>query len=52
LKGRGVTEAEWEWATKGGGKDFMVYEYSGSNSVDEVAWYRENSRNWTHPVKT
>ena len=43
------TEAEWEWAAKGGGKDFMVYEYSGSNSVDAMAWY---SGNTTHPVKT
>jgi formylglycine-generating enzyme required for sulfatase activity len=46
------TEAEWEWAAKGGGKDSMIYEYSGSNSVDEVAWYDENSENQTHPVKT
>ena len=46
------TEAEWEWAAKGGGKDFMVYEYSGSNSVDAVAWYSGNSGSMTHPVKT
>jgi formylglycine-generating enzyme required for sulfatase activity len=46
------TEAEWEWAAKGGGKDFMIYEYSGSNSVDGVAWYDGNSENRTHPVKT
>ena len=46
------TEAEWEWAAKGGGKDFMVYEYSGSNSVEGVAWYSVNSGSKTHPVKT
>ncbi|MDR1126551.1 MAG: formylglycine-generating enzyme family protein [Treponema sp.] len=47
------TEAEWEWAAKGGGEDFiMIYEYSGSNSVDEVAWYKGNSGSQTHPVKT
>jgi formylglycine-generating enzyme required for sulfatase activity len=46
------TEAEWEWAAKGGRKDFMIYEYSGSNSVDGVAWYSGNSGNRTHPVKT
>jgi formylglycine-generating enzyme required for sulfatase activity/TolB-like protein len=46
------TEAEWEWAAKGGGKDSMVYEYSGSNSVDGVAWYDDNSEYQTHPVKT
>ena len=46
------TEAEWEWAAKGGGKDFMVYEYSGSSGVDGVAWYSGNSGSKTHPVKT
>jgi formylglycine-generating enzyme required for sulfatase activity len=46
------TEAEWEWAAKGGDKDFMIYEYSGSNSVDGMAWYGGNSGNWTHSVKT
>jgi formylglycine-generating enzyme required for sulfatase activity len=37
------TEAEWEWAAKGGGKDATVYEYSGSNDVNMVAWYEKNS---------
>ncbi|MDR1903248.1 MAG: formylglycine-generating enzyme family protein, partial [Treponema sp.] len=46
------TEAEWEYAAKGGNKDYMVYEYSGSNSVDGVAWYDGNSGNRTHPVGT
>jgi formylglycine-generating enzyme required for sulfatase activity len=46
------TEAEWEWAAKGGDKDFMIYEYSGSNSVDGVAWYSGNSGSRTHAVKT
>ncbi|MDR1029554.1 MAG: SUMF1/EgtB/PvdO family nonheme iron enzyme [Treponema sp.] len=46
------TEAEWEWSAKGGGKDSMVYEYSGSNSVDGVAWYSGNSGSRIHPVKT
>ena len=40
------TEAEWEYAAKGG-ETFM---YSGSNNVDEVAWYRDNSSYETHPV--
>jgi hypothetical protein len=44
------TEAEWEWAAKGGGKEFMVYEYSGSNNVDAVAWYGGNSGGRSHPV--
>ncbi|MDR1277211.1 MAG: SUMF1/EgtB/PvdO family nonheme iron enzyme, partial [Treponema sp.] len=46
------TEAEWEYAAKGGNKDHISYEYSGGNSVDGVAWYRENSGKTTHPVGT
>jgi len=45
------TEAEWEYAAKGGNLDTIVYLYSGSNSVDDVAWYNGNSRR-THPVGT
>lgn len=43
------TEAEWEYATRGGSgsKD---YAYSGSNILDSVAWYSTNSGNNTHPV--
>jgi formylglycine-generating enzyme required for sulfatase activity/TolB-like protein len=46
------TEAEWEYAAKGGNKDYISYEYAGSNSVDGVAWYSGNSGNTTHPVGT
>jgi formylglycine-generating enzyme required for sulfatase activity len=46
------TEAEWEWAAKGGRKDFMVYEYSGSNGVDGVGSYKGNRGSRTHAVKT
>lgn len=42
------TEAEWEFAAKGG-SDFK---YSGSDSVTEVAWCSENSGNSTHEVQT
>ena len=47
------TEAEWEYAARGGkySKDY-VYKYSGSNDADEVAWYDDNSGYNTHPVKT
>jgi formylglycine-generating enzyme required for sulfatase activity len=45
------TEAEWEYAARGGSKS-KGYEYSGSSSVDGVAWYNGNSGNKTHPVKT
>jgi formylglycine-generating enzyme required for sulfatase activity len=44
------TEAEWEYAAKGGSKEIMVYEYSGSNSVDAVAWHPGNSGGTMHPV--
>jgi formylglycine-generating enzyme required for sulfatase activity len=46
------TEAEWEFAAKGGTKEYLTTEYSGSNSVDVVAWYSGNSGNSTHPVGT
>ena len=45
------TEAEWEYAARGG-KNSKGYKYSGGNNVDDVAWYRENSGNNTHTVKT
>lgn len=45
------TEAEWEYAAKGGNKS-KGYEYSGSKNLDEVAWYDNNSGSQTHPVGT
>ncbi|WP_289059720.1 SUMF1/EgtB/PvdO family nonheme iron enzyme, partial [uncultured Mesotoga sp.] len=44
-----LTEAEWEYAARGGKKS-MGYKYSGSNSPDSVAWYRGNSGGKTHEV--
>ena len=35
------TEAEWEFAARGGNKS-KGYKYAGSNNIDEVAWYYEN----------
>lgn len=43
------TEAEWEYACKGG-KYSKGYKYSGSNDLDAVAWYDENSDGKSHPV--
>ena len=45
------TEAEWEYAARGG-KYSRGYKYSGSNNSDEVAWYGSNSGSKTHSVKT
>lgn len=36
------TEAEWEYAARGGNQS-KGYKYSGSNNIDEVAWYDGNS---------
>ena len=45
------TEAEWEYAARGGKKS-RGYKYSGSNKIADVAWYYSNSRSPTHEVKT
>ena len=44
------TEAEWEYAARGGNRS-KGYLFSGSNNIDDVAWYRINSDGRTHPVK-
>ena len=43
------TESEWEYAARGG-QSIRNYKYSGSNTVQEVAWYNLNSENRTHEV--
>ena len=43
------TEAEWEYASRGG-QQSNHYKYSGSNNVDEVAWYGTNAGKKTHTV--
>ena len=45
------TEAEWEYAARGGNKS-KGYKYSGGNSIGLVAWYNENSEEMTHSVGT
>ena len=43
------TEAEWEYAARGGKKS-RGYQYSGSNNLADVAWYEDNSGSGTHAV--
>jgi len=43
------TEEEWEYAARGGQKS-LGYKYAGSNDINEVAWYKDNSDGTTHPV--
>ena len=45
------TEAEWEFASRGGVK-YVGYKYSGSSSLDSVGWYDENSGSKTNTVGT
>ncbi|MBR5638295.1 MAG: SUMF1/EgtB/PvdO family nonheme iron enzyme [Muribaculaceae bacterium] len=45
------TEAEWEYAARGGNKS-KGYIYAGGNNIGNVAWYQGNSGNKTHQVGT
>ncbi len=45
------TEAEWEYAARGGRKS-RGYKYAGGNNIGSVAWYDDNSGNEMHPVAT
>ena len=51
LRFRLLTEAEWEFAARGGNKS-MGYKYAGSNDINSVAWYKDNSGSVTHTVGT
>jgi formylglycine-generating enzyme required for sulfatase activity len=43
------TEAEWEFAAKGGNHS-KGFKYSGSDNLMEVAWFRENSSDFHNPI--
>ncbi len=44
------TEAQWEYAARGGHKGTLA-RYSGSNNASEVGWFKGNSSNRLHSVK-
>lgn len=43
------TEDEWEYAARGGQKS-KHYRFAGSDDIEDVAWYRDNANQSTHPV--
>ncbi len=43
------TEAQWEFAARGGKKS-KGYKYAGGKAIDDVAWFEDNSAKQTHPV--
>ncbi len=45
------TEAEWEYAARGGNKSQGLV-FAGSNSINDVAWYKDNCNSTTHIVAT
>ncbi|MBR4902307.1 MAG: SUMF1/EgtB/PvdO family nonheme iron enzyme [Victivallales bacterium] len=44
------TEAQWEYAARGGHKSSGYHVYAGSDSIVFVTWYEKNSGRTTHPV--
>jgi len=44
------TEAQWEYAGRGGHNNNQYHIYSGGDEINDVAWYYDNSNSSTHPV--
>lgn len=51
LEFRLPTSAEWEFAAKGG-KESLGCKFAGSNEIDDVGWYENNSNSELHDIKT
>lgn len=48
-----LTDAEWEFAARGGNQGIPKnHKFSGSDNIDEVAWYADNSGGQSHEVGT
>ena len=43
------SEEEWEYAARGGQKS-KHYRFAGSDNIEDIAWYRDNANQSTHPV--
>ena len=43
------TDAEWEWAARGG-RNSQGYTFAGSNNLNDVGWYSVNSGGAAHAV--
>lgn len=43
------SEAEWEYAAKGGTQWTDDFQYSGSNDINDVGWYDQNSGKYDDP---
>jgi formylglycine-generating enzyme required for sulfatase activity len=46
------TEAEWEYAARGGNRDSLAFSYAGGNSVGVLGWYNNNSEKHIREVGT
>ncbi|MDR2485329.1 MAG: formylglycine-generating enzyme family protein [Treponema sp.] len=46
------TEAEWEYAARGGNQDSLTFDRAGGNEAAAVGWYEGNSNGTTRPVGT